>query len=301
MRQYGFTCWCSLFHSTDASFVPNSPKSTGKSSIHTSAAKSKKKGSVVNATSTLRSSVTLQATDVAIDSISGEAVLYDQAVALMTILLKSSASRTFHDFNTIQNHIQARAVAAVEEQLQAITFRLSQLRGSSAEHRLTAFAQLLSALTHDVETAVFNVDRRAVTHLRNDQIAARVEAEQQLKDFNERLARRDQTILALQAEHTNLDFKNKSLIRTVELLSKELEKCNSNLTDVHQRSVELRMQALDFKAEVDKRAQRVQQSVQARVGFVPKTIQKHLHQLTALLVSHPLCVSLCDWLLRAET
>jgi chromosome segregation ATPase len=209
----------------------------------------------------------------------------------MTVLLKSGASRTFHDFNVIQSHIQSRAVAAVEEQLRVLVARLSQLGGTADDHRLTAYSQLLSALTHDVETAVFNVDRRAVTNLRNDQIAAKVEAEQQLHVFNERLARKEQTILSLQAEQANMDFKNKSLIRTVELLSKELEKCNSSLSDLHQRAVEFRMQALDFKAEVDKRAQRVQQSVQARVGFVPETIQKHINQLTALLVS--LLVFLC--------
>jgi uncharacterized coiled-coil protein SlyX len=182
-------------------------------------------------------------------------------------------------------------VAAVEEQLRVLIARLSQLGGTADDHRLTAYSQLLSALSHDVETAVFNVDRRAVTNLRNDQIAAKVEAEQQLHAFNERLARKEQTILSLQAEQANMDFKNKSLIRTVELLSKELEKCNSSLSDLHQRAVEFRMQALDFKAEVDKRAQRVQQSVQARVGFVPETIQKHINQLTALLVS--LLVFLC--------
>jgi hypothetical protein len=214
-----------------------------------------------------------------------EEVLYDQLVALKTILLKSSSSRTFHDFSLLQGHIHTRAVAAVEDELRQISARLLQLRGPSANHRITAYTQLLASLTHDIEAAVFNVDRRAVSNMQNDQLAAKIETQQQQASWNEKLARKDQTILSLQSEHATMDFKNKSLIRTVELLSKELEKCNANLTNVHQRSVEVRMQAIDFKAEVDKRAQRVLQSVQARVGFVPETIQKHLSQLTALLVS----------------
>ena len=213
-----------------------------------------------------------------------EEVLYDQLVALMALVLKSNSSRTFHDYSMLQDHIQTRAVAAVEEELQAISSKLLLLQGPNPSHRVSAYAQLLASLTHNLENAVFNIDRRAVTNMKNDNLAVKVEQEQRFAALSEKLARKDQAILAMQAEQASMEFKNKSLIRTVELLSKELEKCNSNLTAAHQRSVEVRMQAIDFKAEVDKRAQRVMRSVHSRVGFVPESIQKQLGLLTALLV-----------------
>lgn len=215
-----------------------------------------------------------------------EQVLYGQLVALKSILLKSTSSRTFHDFSVLQNHIENRAIAAVEEDVASILQKLVQLRGPNQNHRITAYSQLLTSLTNEVESAVFNIDRRAVTNMKNDQQAVKVQIEQQQAVWNDKIARKDQTILAMQAEHAAMDFKNKSLVRAVELLSKELEKCNMNLSSVHQRSVELQIQAIDFKAEVDKRAQRVQQSILSRVGFVPDSIQKQINLLTSLMVSY---------------
>ena len=218
-------------------------------------------------------------------TLTSEGIIFDQLVALMTILLKSNASKTFHDFSLMQNHIHGRAVAAVEEELRVIQDKLVQLRGANANHRNAAFAQLFSSLNRDVEAAVFNVDRRTVANIRNDQQAVRRETEELHAAWNEKIARKDQTILAMQSEHAAMDFKNKSLVRTVELLSKELEKCSRSLSDVHQKVVEIRMQGIDFKGEVDRRAQRVLHSIQARVGFVPESIQKHVALLSAMLVS----------------
>lgn len=213
-----------------------------------------------------------------------EEVIYDELIALKTIIMKSSASRTFHDFSMLQGHISSRAASAVEEELAHLSEKLLALRGPSPNHRVTVFAQLLASLTNELELAVFNEDRRSVTNMKNDTLAAKMASDQLQAAWQEKLARKDQTIQALQADHASLDFKNKSLVRTVELLSKELEKCNASLTNVHQRSVEVRIQGIDFKAEVDKRADRILQSIQSRMGFVPGTIQKHVNQLTALLV-----------------
>ncbi len=217
-----------------------------------------------------------------------EEVIYDELIALKTILLKSNASRTFHDFSMLQGHVQSRAVSAVEEDLNHLSEKLLALRGPSPNHRVTVFAQLFASLTNELEAAVFNVDRRSVYGLKNDHLAAKAVHDQQQTEYLEKLAKKDQIIQSLQAEQSSMDFKNKSLVRTVELLSKELEKCNGSLSNVHQRSVELRIQAIDFKAEVDKRAERILQSIQARVGFVPGTIQKHVTQLTQLLVRYVL-------------
>lgn len=283
---------CRTFLSPRASIRVQTPSSTNQARSSSTTKSRKKSGSTVSPRapspqSPLRKSHSNVAQG--IDSTSAftcEQVLYGQLVALKSILLKSTSSRTFHDFSVLQNHIENRAIAAVEEDVASILQKLVQLRGPNQNHRITAYSQLLTSLTNEVESAVFNIDRRAVTNMKNDQQAVKVQIEQQQAVWNDKIARKDQTILAMQAEHAAMDFKNKSLVRAVELLSKELEKCNMNLSSVHQRSVELQIQAIDFKAEVDKRAQRVQQSILSRVGFVPDSIQKQINLLTSLMVSY---------------
>jgi chromosome segregation ATPase len=215
-----------------------------------------------------------------------EEIIYDQLVAMRKVLMKSTMSRTFHDFSSLDGHIQERAVATVAEDLKLLDRKLEQMRGPSSDHRAAAYAQLLSMMMLDIENAVFNVDRRAVANAVAEQRDALKAIENDRMTWNDTIARKQQTILALQAEQAALEFKNKSLVRAIELLSKELESSNQNLTNSNQRAVEIHMQGIDFKAEVDRRSQRILQSVQSRVGFVPDSIKRSVDSICELLVSY---------------
>jgi hypothetical protein len=143
---------------------------------------------------------------------------------------------------------------------------------------------LLSRLVAEVHDAVFTGERQAIATIKNQQCATLQQAEVLRADLTRRLARNEQTILVLQAERAHTEFKNKSLVRTVELLSTELESCSSNLTDQQQRGVLMQIQGLDYKGEVDRACGKIVQSVTARLGFVPASILQQVTQLKALKV-----------------
>jgi hypothetical protein len=74
-------------------------------------------------------------------------------------------------------------------------------------------------------------------------------------------------------------------------LQLEIEKLLRDRIQTHQNSVELRMQGLDFKAEVDRRCGSILGCVQSRMGFVPSSIEKQVELLKALKVRSVLCVA----------
>lgn len=88
----------------------------------------------------------------------------------------------------------------------------------------------------------------------------------------------------LNAKIADLDAANQLLTRTHTAIQRELEIASRNQTQTSQFCVELRMQGLDFKAEVDRRAEKIIASVQSRLGFVPSCIQKDVTQLRVLKV-----------------
>jgi predicted RNase H-like nuclease (RuvC/YqgF family) len=109
--------------------------------------------------------------------------------------------------------------------------------------------------------------------------------------LTEEIAQKEQQIKSLQIEKKLLEYKNSSLLRTVELLSSELERCNRSLADIHQNNVEIRMQALDYKAEIDHCAEKILESITGRIGFIPSTVQKAIDRLRQMKVSKIFSIS----------
>lgn len=102
--------------------------------------------------------------------------------------------------------------------------------------------------------------------------------------LSEEIARKDQIIQALETEKSVLEYKNSSLLRTVELLSSELERCTRTMSQTQQNNVELCMQSLDFKAEVDHLSGKILDSISARIGFVPGSVQKAIDRIMEMRV-----------------
>ena len=80
-------------------------------------------------------------------------------------------------------------------------------------------------------------------------------------------------------EREELESEIKSLRRSNDLIKGELEKTLRDQAQTHQLAVELRMQGLDFKAEVDRRCAKVLHSISARIGFIPSGIQQTIQEL----------------------
>lgn len=146
--------------------------------------------------------------------------------------------------------------------------------------RLTAYTQLSANVLRDLErVAVFSDHKQAISNIRDNNQSLRNEAARNQAQLTEDLGRKSQALQMLEAEKTQLEYKNNSLIRAVELLNKELEKATRSLSEIHQKNVELCMQGLDFKAEVEHGAAKILESIKARVGFVPTTVQKQVARL----------------------
>ena len=65
---------------------------------------------------------------------------------------------------------------------------------------------------------------------------------------------------------------------------REVEKISRDQQQIHQDMVELRMQGIDFKSEVNRRSMKVLRSIQSRMGFVPTGVQKQIVLLNILKV-----------------
>jgi predicted nucleic acid-binding Zn-ribbon protein len=144
---------------------------------------------------------------------------------------------------------------------------------------------------NDLTSAVFSEDKRKLSAARCDQQSSKEEFARVHELLSLRVAKKDQTIQTLHADKAALDNKNKTLMRAVELLHKELEKTSASLSETQQKAVELRMQGWDYKGEVDRRCQKIVTSVQTRMGFVPSGIHKQISQLKILKVGVSLLIS----------
>lgn len=115
--------------------------------------------------------------------------------------------------------------------------------------------------------------------LRNE--SSRIQAQ-----LSEDLARRDQRIKDLETEKSILEYKNASLLKTVELLSSELERCTRTLSESQQNYVNLCLQSLQLKGEVDDSCDKVVESISSRIGFVPNNVMKAVIHLKGLKVRY---------------
>lgn len=115
-------------------------------------------------------------------------------------------------------------------------------------------------------------------NLRNE--SSRVQAQ-----LSEELARKEQRIQELEADKAVLEYKNASLLKTVDLLSSELERSTRTLSESQQNYVNLCLQSLRLKGEVDEQCDNIVENISSRIGFVPNNVLKAVMKLKDLKVS----------------
>lgn len=154
--------------------------------------------------------------------------------------------------------------------------------------RLSAFAQLSNDLTAELErVAIGGVTRKMVRDLRDRNENLQNEIDRTHTQTSETVARHEQKIEELNSSIATLEAKNSALIKAVELLERTLEKSTQSITDLHQSNVELCMQGLDYKAEVNHRLYKMLASIEGVLGYLPESIQTHSKQIQLLAVGHP--------------
>jgi hypothetical protein len=156
------------------------------------------------------------------------------------------------------------------------------LQGPNPSHAVTAYSQLFKNLLDETEMVIFNEERRNGDYLRTENLTRKMEADRMQHMLAQELAAREQTVAALNADRMDLEAQIKALLRSNESLKHELGKILQEQTHTHQHAVELRMQGLDYKAEVERRCDRVLRSIQSRLGFVPAGVMKNVQHLRTL-------------------
>lgn len=198
------------------------------------------------------------------------------------MLLRVNSLKLSHDPSNISIHIYKRAQESVEEQISRIIVKFINYQGPSPFHRVAAYAQLSTELMNELETMVFSDDNNALFSYKSEQRARQLEANRTHAMLTQDLAIKEQTIASLAADKEELENSNRELMRSNESLKKELEKALRNQAQTHQHAVEVRMQGLDYKAEVDRHCARVLTSIQSRMGFIPAGVQKEILYLKVL-------------------
>jgi len=216
------------------------------------------------------------------DTIHCEKVLNDSIISLKKILLMHHAGETCHDMDAVERHVSDRSREVIDEELSRITTRLVNLQGPNPSHRVAAYSQLFGQLLDETEMVIFNEERRNGDLLRLENVQRKMESDRMQHMLAQELAAKDQIVASLNGDRVELESQVKALLRSNESLKHELGKVLQEQTHTHQHAVELRMQGLDYKAEVERRCERVLRSIQSRMGFVPAGIMKNIQHLRSL-------------------
>lgn len=180
---------------------------------------------------------------------------------------------------SVLDHLPTRSIEATENDLIKIISHLCKEQGASPMHKITAYSYLCRKLISDVETAIFDFNKQHIDLLYHEKVQIQEDSIRVNNIWGKTLASKEQELERNTIEREKLESEIKSLRRSNELIKSELEKTLRDQAQTHQLAVELRMQGLDFKAEVDRRCSKVLHSISTRIGFIPSGIQQTIHEL----------------------
>jgi len=183
---------------------------------------------------------------------------------------------TYHDLNILNSFYHTGAISTINHELLTIYNKLYSIDmninnndsvSNSSNNKLTSYSQLCVKVIHDIEDIILNATTKdEYTNMKMNYNDMKIQYTKSIESCNDKLAKKDQEILSLSNHLKTIEYKNQSLIKTVELLTKEMEKYIINLNDSYQKNIEYQMQCIDYKSEVDRRAMKVLSSIQTRIG-----------------------------------
>jgi hypothetical protein len=145
---------------------------------------------------------------------------------------------------------------------------------------VSAYAKLSELLMTDLQGMTVDSDcSQQMNNMRSDNQFLKSESVRIHTTLAEMLSKKEQLALALQAENEILEFKNKSLLMTVDLLNSELERSKRALTEMQEANVELFLHGSHMKGEIDRCSKNILHSVEAKMGFVPRAVITQVGQL----------------------
>jgi hypothetical protein len=213
-----------------------------------------------------------------------EKVLCDLLFAAKKLIYKARTAGSGLESDRAAQFMTERSREEVEEDISKVIVKLIDVAGPNRQHRMTAYAQVGEGMLSEMESVVFNDNSRKLKQLQIDYDALKTRSDQMHRELTQSIATRDIEIAKLKDQRLICDSKLKDMSETNTTLQLELEKLLRDRIQTHQNSVELRMQGLDFKAEVNRRCGNILTSVQSRMGFVPVGIEKQVELLRLLKV-----------------
>lgn len=202
-------------------------------------------------------------------------------------MLKGAAIKdSAYELERILPFLPQRSRESVEQEVSKIIVKLIELRGPSPQHRMVAYANVAEQMFAELDGMIFNTDTKKLQDLEKRYDELKKEKDVLHTELSQEIAAKDIEIARLADEQIDMDEKLQAMAEANTGLQLEIEKLLRDRIQTHQNSVELRMQGLDFKAEVDRRGGSILSSVQARMGFVPVGIEKQIELLRALKVNH---------------
>ena len=213
-----------------------------------------------------------------------ERILLDGLVQLKKITLRYNSSDSIYDKSRIEEFLEESARESLDKELNKLLSHLQRLKGDKHTNQMTALKQMFTTISNELNGIVFTDERRRIQHITSDIKFHRENARFESTVLTTELAVKQQQINTLTENAALLQEKYDALLLHSNHLERELNKNSQEQLETHQRIVELRMQGLDFKSEVNRRCLKVLRSVQSRMGFVPSAVQKQVLLLNVLKV-----------------
>jgi chromosome segregation ATPase len=136
-----------------------------------------------------------------------------------------------------------------------------------------------------MEVVIFDQHFDKIIQLKHEQTKRDDEIKQREKVITQEIETKVNEINELKTKNVELEIETNSAKRNNEMLKAEVEDALREQLHANQKLVEVRMQGLDYKAEVDRRCDKVAAAIECQMGYVPDAVQKQLFYLQVLKVN----------------
>jgi len=224
-----------------------------------------------------------------------ERLIFENLVALKELIIKNNVNNLRSQAVTagVVPHqiVQERSLEAVKDDLMRVENKLTKLQGPSAHHKITAYSQLSRDLISEIHYAIFSDNRNELETLKTEIVSKKLEYQTVYHELSNEITNRDKIINALEKDKHELQNQIAQLSRSNSSLQSECQKIFNEIQEIRKNETELKMQALDFKAETEKRCDLLLGTVQSVIGFIPNAVRSHISFLRLLKVSDMKCSS----------
>ena len=218
-----------------------------KTSLHNKINESKIKKNSTHKNNHIIHDNTNTTTTTSTSTLSYESILYQSMVSMMEIILKHRSMNTYHDTNILNSFYHTGAISTINHDLLNIYNKLYNIDininnndslNNSVNNKLTSYSQLNVKLIHDIEDILLHTTSTSkddYTNMKINYNDIKQQYSKSIESYNENLAKKDQEILSLSNQMKTIEYKNQSLVKTVELMKREMEKYTINLNDSYQK------------------------------------------------------------------